>query len=408
MVVIALLLVATTVALRYQPATESVVAAAPEPVVEAPLQAGPDRVALGVRIRKGATISQILTGWGLPVVPVVDAAREHYDLVTIRPDRELVFVFEGGHRDPVAIEYAIDEDRTLVVSRVEGAWDASLEEVEYTEALGDRDVMLEHSLWEDGIAAGLRPDDIVRLAQIFEYEVDFNSELRAGARFSLVGQILSNPERPDKLGDLHAVRLDNGGKVHVAVRHVLPSGEVGWFHPDGSGMKRPFLRSPLEFMRVTSSFNLKRFHPVLKKRRPHYGVDFGAPTGTPVRAVADGLVVSAGRNGGHGNYVKLDHEGPYHTSYSHLSRILVKKGQRVRQGQLVGKVGATGLATGPHLHYQMWKNGSYVDPMKIDLPNSASLPASQKSAFKAVVAKWLPQLPGAVTPESASSTASEE
>ena len=153
---------------------------------------------------------------------------------------------------------------------------------------------------------------------------------------------------------------------------------------------------------------MTRFHPVLKKRRPHYGVDFGAPTGTSVRAVADGRVTVAGRNGGHGNYVKLDHEGPYHTSYSHLSKILVKKGQRVQQGQLVGKVGATGLATGPHLHYQMWKNGSYVDPMKIDLPNSAPLPSSQRAAFKKTANRWIPMLPGELTPESASSTTTEE
>ena len=157
-------------------------------------------------------------------------------------------------------------------------------------------------------------------------------------------------------------------------------------------MRRPFLRSPLEFSRVTSSFNPKRFHPVLKTRRPHNGTDFGAPTGTPVRAVASGKVTYAGRNGGHGNFVKLNHDGPYETSYSHLSRIKVKNGQQVRQGQIIGLVGSTGMSTGPHLHYQMWKNGKYVDAMKVPLPRSTPLNRALMAEFKQSVERFVPML----------------
>jgi murein DD-endopeptidase MepM/ murein hydrolase activator NlpD len=152
------------------------------------------------------------------------------------------------------------------------------------------------------------------------------------------------------------------------------------------------LRSPLEFSRVTSGFNLKRFHPVLKKPRPHYGVDFGAPIGTPVRAVGDGVVEMADRNGGHGNYVKLDHEGPYSSSYSHLSSISVRRGAKVRQGEIVGFVGKTGLATGPHLHFQFWVDGRYVNPLDVELPQSEALQGEELVRFQAQRDALLAQL----------------
>ena len=133
---------------------------------------------------------------------------------------------------------------------------------------------------------------------IFEYELDFNSELRSGATFSVVSEILEASNRPPKFGDIYAVRLVNAGKTYEAVRYEAKEGEAHYYYPDGSSMRRPFLRSPLEFGRVTSSFNPKRFHPILKKSRPHNGVDFGAPTGTRIRAVASGKVIFSGSNGG--------------------------------------------------------------------------------------------------------------
>lgn len=358
-------------------------------------------VRLGVPIARGSTLGAILNAHGLPVQPIRDAALPWHDLAQVRPDRELMLVYTDGRDEPAAVRYAIDDDRTVVVERVGDAWAGRLEVITYTTRVGTRDLLLEHSLWADGLDAGLRPDDLVRLAKIFEYEIDFNTELQKGARFSLVAEILE-PDAVDdpfvsapspRLGTIHAVRITNGAKETIAVRFELPDGEAAWFHPDGSGMKRPFLRSPLEFSRVTSGFNPKRFHPVLKKARPHNGTDFGAPTGTPVRSVADGKVVYAGTSGGHGKFVKVEHEGGYATSYSHLSRVDVKVGQKIRQSSVIGAVGTTGMSTGPHLHYQMWKGSRYVDPMKIDLPNTSALPVSQKEAFAKVAAEWVPQLP---------------
>ncbi len=389
--VLGLLVVVTTAAAvaSYEPTAPST---ASDAVVlqREPLE--PHTLALGVAIRRGSTLGHVLAEHALPAHAVREAALPFYDLAQIRPDRELQVLYRQGEASALGLRYAIDEDRAVVVEREGDGFIARLDEVAYEVAPGVRAFALTRSLWQDGLDAGLRPGDLVRLARIFEYELDFNSELRPGARFSVVADIESAQDR-ERLGTIHAVRLQNGDKTYTAVRHVLPGDEEAFFHPDGSGMRRPFLRSPLEFSRVTSGFNPRRFHPILKQRRPHNGTDFGAPTGTPVRAVADAVVTFAGNSGGHGRFVKLDHEGPWETSYSHLHRIRVKLGERVRQGQVIGEVGATGLATGPHLHYQMWQGGKYVDPLRVALPTSRTLPAGEKAAFAASVAQWLPMLP---------------
>ncbi len=339
-------------------------------------------------IPAGSTLGQVLQGRGVSSRAVREAALDLYDLAHIRPDRELQLVYRQGAERPVAVRYAIDEDTVVVVDREEDGWEARLEEVEYDIVEDVRAFTVRRSLWLDGREAGLRALDLVTLARIFEYEVDFNSELQPGAHFALVADIGSAEGRRDRLETVHAVRLVNGGEEVTAVRHVGADGEEAFYHPDGRGMKRPFLRSPLEFSRVTSGFDRQRFHPILERTIPHNGVDFGAATGTPVRAVADGRVTFSGRNGGHGNFVKLHHDRRYQTSYSHLSRIQVRRGQRVRQGDIIGEVGMTGLATGPHLHYQMWIDGAYVDPMEVDLPRTAPLEASERPDFEEAVERW--------------------
>jgi murein DD-endopeptidase MepM/ murein hydrolase activator NlpD len=343
----------------------------------------------------GETLGAILPRYGVSDVnAVVEAASEHTDLTRIRAGRELVFTFQRRIEAPISLRYQLDEDNTLVVHLDEETPRAELETVTYGSRQGARSLVVEGSLWNAALDAGLRPGDIVRLARVFEYEVDFNTELRAGATFTVVGEELTLGGEFAKMGELQAVRLDNDGKVYTAVYFERSDGEAGWFHPDGTASKKPFLRSPLEFSRVTSGFNPKRYHPVLKKSRPHYGTDFGAPTGTPIRATGNGKVVFSGTKGGYGKHVKLDHPGPYTSSYSHLSKIAVKNGASVKQGQVIGYVGATGLATGPHLHYEFRQNGKPVDAMKIDLPTVEPLPKAEMAAFLAEAERVLPMLDG--------------
>jgi murein DD-endopeptidase MepM/ murein hydrolase activator NlpD len=165
----------------------------------------------------------------------------------------------------------------------------------------------------------------------------------------------------------------------------MPDGKAaGYYDRLGRGIGRGFLRFPVAFTRVTSDFNTARFHPILKRTVPHYGVDFAAPVGTPVEAVADGRVLKAGWFGGNGRFVKIQHDDVYETSYSHLSRIseAVREGGLVKKGQVIGYVGSTGLATGPHLHFALYRDGKYVDPMKANLPRSQSLTGKELAAFR--------------------------
>jgi len=369
----------------------------PAETTPAPEPMAGGRFTVEASIPNGATFGALMEERGLSGNELRAAALDLYDLSKIRPDRSFWLTYADGVSAPVAMAYAIDEDRTIWVERDGEVWTARLEVTEYTSEAGQRIFSVDHSLWEDGLAAGLRPDDLARIASIFEYELDFNTEIHKGATITLAVDVQTEvlpegtPEGEvprEKVGTIHAARIESGGKVLTAARFES-GGEVAYFHPDGTGMKRPFLRSPLEFSRVTSGFNPKRFHPILKIRRPHNGTDFGAPTGTPVRSVADGEVVFAGVSSGHGNFVKVRHEGGYETSYSHLSKIAVRKGQRIHQGDRVGAVGMTGLATGPHLHFQMWKGGKFVDAMGIDLPNTSSVAAADRGAFEAASAPWL-------------------
>ncbi|MEE2751090.1 MAG: peptidoglycan DD-metalloendopeptidase family protein, partial [Myxococcota bacterium] len=303
------------------------------------------------KIQKGETFGGIMQQYGIGGVDrILAAARPHFDLSRIRVGKTLTIRSLQATGAPLTIHYPLDEDRTLVVQPGEYGASASVEEITYERGVTRRAIEMTGTLWDAALAAGLRPSDIVRLARVFQWEVDFNTELRTGARMTLVADELLREGESVRLDTYHAVRLENAGEIYTAIRHVSSNGDEGWYGPDGKARKRPFLRSPLEFSRVTSGFTRKRFHPVLKRNRPHLGTDFGAPRGTPIRAVGDGVISHSGTSGGYGKLVKINHSGPYETRYAHLSRILVRHGQRVKQGQIIGHVGATGLATGPHLH----------------------------------------------------------
>jgi len=357
-------------------------------------------------IEKGETFGTILQKYDVPNTRgIVAIAKPFFDLTKIRAGKELRFRTFTQSGEAFALEYRLDEDRTLNVYLGANP-SAELLEATYTEELTTNVIQVENTLWDAAVGAGLRPGDIVRLANIFQWDVDFARELRQGARFTLVAnQLIREDGGNTKLGAIHAVRLENDGKVYTAIHYTKNNGEDGWFTPDGTASKRPFLRSPLEFSRVTSRFNPKRFHPILKKRRPHLGVDYGAPRGTPIRAIGSGVVRYSGKRGGYGNFVKIDHAGPYVTQYAHLHRIKVRNGQRVKQGQIIGTVGSTGLATGPHLHFEFLSNGRHVDPTKVDVPTVEPLPRSEKAAFFAVRDRWLPLLEEAAAPTVADVTA---
>ncbi len=333
-------------------------------------------------VAEGETAGSVLRAMGAPTEALLTAAGARFNRLSIGDRFHLDFRDE--HPQPWRLRLDRDDPDVVELEWNGTRYEAETRPIPYTIEVGARTLTVTSSLWEAAMDAGLRPAQIVALAHIFEYDIDFNTELVKGATIRAVGETLTDDAGQERFGDIRAAILTNGKRSYTAVRFQMKDGSVGWFAPDGTGRRRPFLRSPLEFSRVTSGFSTARYHPVLKRSRPHLGVDFGAPTGTPVRAVADGTVTTAGRNGGHGNFVELDHDGPYATSYSHLSSILVKRGQKVHQGDTVGRVGSTGMSTGPHLHYQFFVNGQYKNPMTVDLPMTGSLPDAERDAFFAV------------------------
>ncbi|MCB9778303.1 MAG: peptidoglycan DD-metalloendopeptidase family protein [Alphaproteobacteria bacterium] len=357
-----------------------------EPVVEAPppvpVEAPSPTVTVRHEIGRGDTLGGILSGYGLDANAIREAGLAHHDLAKVRLGKHIDLVYPPDATEPAEVHYRLGEDDVLVVARDGDAWVARIDTTHYHSEPVRLEFTVESTLWGAATDAGLRAADIVALAKIFESDIDFNTEVQAGARVEVVVDRLVRGDGFEKLGSPYAVRFQNRDKVLTATRFQASDETVPRFYDDeGYDRRGAFLRSPLEFSRVTSGFSKGRYHPVLKKNRPHYGVDFGAPTGTPVRAVARGKVTRADWAGGHGRFVKIDHDGPYETSYSHLSKINVKKGEVVAQGQIIGEVGQTGLATGPHLHYQLWVGGQYKDPLSIDLPRNRRLSDADRAQF---------------------------
>jgi murein DD-endopeptidase MepM/ murein hydrolase activator NlpD len=241
------------------------------------------------------------------------------------------------------------------------------------------------SLFAAADDAGL-PDAItMQVADIFSGDVDFHRDLRKGDRFAVAYEAFYHNGRPLRSGRVLAAEFVNNKHSFRAVWFDDPvSGRGGYYAPDGKNLRKAFLRSPLEFSRVTSGFAM-RFHPLLREWRAHKGVDYGAPTGTRVRATADGVVEHAGRQGGYGNVVILRHHGGITTLYAHLSRFAgdARRGTRVAQGETIGFVGSTGWATGPHLHYEFRVNNVHRNPLTIAMPAAEPVPADRMAAFLA-------------------------
>lgn len=246
---------------------------------------------------------------------------------------------------------------------------------------------IRYSLFGATDAAGI-PDAIAtQLAEIFSADIDFHRDLRKSDRFSLVYEVFRHKGRTVRSGRILSAEFINNQKIYQAFWFKTDGNAGGYYSADGKSLRKAFLRSPLEFSRVTSGFSNARFHPVLQTWRAHRGVDYGAPTGTRVRAVADGIVEHAGWQGGYGNLVVVKHQGSYSTAYGHLNGFGqgVRKGARVMQGETIGSVGQTGLASGPHLHYEFRVNSQPVNPVSIALPAATPLQPAQIQSFKSSI-----------------------
>jgi len=345
------------------------------------------------KIRSGETISAVLDKAGLDPADVetwITAARKAYNLNKIYVGQRLSVIVDGPTQSLVKLELDIDPRTQLVAEREGDKVVARREEVELERHLRVVSGQIRSSLYMEAISKGVPDKVISEVAEILGWDLNFARDVRPGANFRVVYEELSRPDESKKFpGRVMAVEVDNQSKRYEGFYFAdAKTGVHGYFDRKGEGLGRFFLRYPVSFSRISSHFTTHRFHPVLKRSKPHYGVDFAAPTGTPVHAVADGKVLKAGWVGGNGRFVKLRHNSVYDTGYAHLSRIAsgVHAGGTVKKGQIIGYVGSTGLATGPHLHFAMYRHGTYIDPLKANLPRAQSLTGADLAAHKRMVA----------------------
>lgn len=250
------------------------------------------------------------------------------------------------------------------------------------------------SLYLAGKQAKLSDKLIMSLAQIFEYDIDFALDIRPGDSFRVLFEEHYIDNEKIDTGAILAAEFTNQGKTYQAFQYIDANGKSAYFKADGQSLTKAFIRTPVAYTRISSHFNLSRKHPVLHKIRAHKGVDYAAPHGTPVKASGNGKVIHAGRKGGYGNAVILQHGSKYSTLYAHLSKIGkgVRPGREVKQGQVIGYVGSTGLASGPHLHYEFRVNGVHQNPLTVALPNSNGIPNSKISDYQTQTQLYLDQM----------------
>jgi murein DD-endopeptidase MepM/ murein hydrolase activator NlpD len=307
----------------------------------------------------------------------------------LRPGESLRFMHRGS--ELVGLERKISDSETLKVMRDSSGFVTDVLENPLESHVRTASATIDSSLFQASAGAGL-PDVIaVELADIFQYDIDFVLDIQPGDRFSVVYEELSQDGVPLRTGNILAAKFVNAGREYRAVRYVDSQGRGEYYTPDGKSLRKAFIRAPVQFSRISSRFNSARKHPILNRIRAHKGVDYAAPVGTPVRAAGEGRVKFVGQQGGYGNVVELEHGSGVVTVYGHLSRFAknLRRGQRVALGEVIAYVGQTGLATGPHLHYEYRVRGMHKNPQTVPLPDAAPIPSAQRDAFLAATADYV-------------------
>lgn len=336
------------------------------------------------QVKPGSTFSDLLAPHGIGAATVdslVRAAAPVFNVNQIRAGHPIAFIYtDDTARTPVFFVYESDPVDHVVFD-LRGLT-ARMEKRPVHTAEKSISVAVTGALWNDLVDAGATPALAAKLSQVFAWTVDFY-RIQKGDRFTMVYRENSVDGQPYGEPELLGVRYEGTDTCEAFLfREDKENG--GYYDAKGKSLRKAFLQAPLKYSRISSGFTMRRFHPVQKRWKAHLGTDYAAPYGTPILATGDGTVERAGYSAGNGNYVKLRHNNTYETQYLHMRKILVKQGQHVTQGQVIGEVGSTGLATGPHVCYRFWKNGTQVDPRREVLPSAEPLAAADMPAFDRV------------------------
>ncbi len=345
-------------------------------------------------VRSGDNLTTIFKRASLGAADVYKLATsgEHAKVLTrMRPGEELALGFDSD-RLLAKVEYKKNRLESYLFKRNENGFSSEHIILEPEIFTAFREGEIENSLFLAGEQANLAPGLIMELANIFGWDIDFVFDIRKGDRFSLIYEekFLDGEKIGD--GSILAAEFVNQGKTYRAVRYQHENGQAEYYTPDGLSMRKEFLRAPLDVFRISSHFNLRRKHPIHKKIKAHRGVDYAAPRGTPVYAAGNGKVIASGYSKANGNYVFIQHGQKYITKYLHLNKRHVRKGQTVTQRKVIGTVGSTGYATGPHLHYEFLVNGVHRNPRTVDLPQARPIDKSIRTQFDQSAERLLAKL----------------
>ncbi|KJY83670.1 peptidase M23 [Vibrio galatheae] len=298
-------------------------------------------------------------------------------LTRVRPGDSFQLGFDENNQ-LIQLQRVINPYETFLITKSESGYTSSIDKKELHYQYNYAEADISSNFWNAGVNAGLTPNQIMELAGIFGWDIDFALDIRSGDKFKILYQEKVVEGEVVGRDKIIAAIFENQGDTFKA---ILDDKTGNYYDENGRAMKKAFLRSPLDFRRVSSNFNPSRRHPVTGKVRAHRGTDYAAPVGTPIWAAGDGTVIKSSYNQYNGNYVFIKHSNTYITKYLHLQRRKVKTGQRVKQGQTVGTLGGTGRVTGPHLHYEFLVNGVHKNPRTVKLPQSKSLTGGAKTTY---------------------------
>ena len=347
------------------------------------------------RIQPGDSFATIMKRLGYSpavVVQVMNSGPHAQQLIHLKPDHHLQLLDREDELHK--LRYEINKTTRLDIDLTTTPPQALTVELPVEVRFQHTNGQINSSLYLAGQTAGLSDALIMELANIFGWDVDFTLDLRKGDRFTVIysGLFLDGEKIDD--GQIYAAELTANGRPFRAIRYKNKAGKVDYFTPQGISMRKAFSRNPLPITRITSRFNPNRLHPIFKTRRPHRGVDYGAASGTPVRATGDGKVIFKGQKSGYGNTVIIQHGQRYTTLFAHLKNFArsTKKGRTVRQSQTIAYVGQSGWATGPHLHYEFRVNGVHKNPLTVKLPPAEPVNSKEKQRFLAETQSYVKQL----------------
>lgn len=350
-------------------------------------------------VKSGDNLSLIFQRVGLGATDthnIAQAGKDVEPLLNLRPGQVLRFGFDNNQDSKTLqhLQLQLSPIQTLNVKLTTEGYKTNLVTREVEKRQTNTSGSIESSLFEAGIAAHLSHKLVMELAYVFGWDIDFALDLRQGDNFTVVYEedYLDGDKIAD--GDILAAEFTNHGNTYRAIRYTDDSGASHYYTPNGDSMRKTFNRTPVHFSRISSKFNPNRKHPILKTSRPHQGVDYAAPIGTPILATGDGKVDFVGNKGGYGRTVILSHTGKYTTLYAHMSKFKkgVNRGSRVQQGDVIGYLGMSGLATGPHLHYEFRINGVHRNPLTVALPKAEPIPKKYRNAFEQQSRPLLAQL----------------